>query len=152
MAISAELPAYVFHPWEGSCEPPKIGIFDIFSLIYTSVLNGSQTVCKPNAYICGQDCVPALHHPRMVCISFAANQNLSVFCANTKRTGCAECPFHAPGVLCSPQVRGKLINHALLTRHTRMAQHVSGALVYTKLCNVQNVSFASLWENRPLHR
>ncbi len=70
-------------------------------------------------------------------------------CANTKRTGCAECPFHAPGVLCSPQVRGKLINRAPLMRRMRTAQCVCGtvrmrrsayaaqcvcgALVYTKL-------------------
>ncbi len=54
------------------------------------------------------------------------------FGANTKKTGCARCPFHAPGVLCSPQVRGKLINRAPNAHHTRMTQHVSGTLVYTK--------------------
>ncbi len=42
-----------------------------------------------------------------VCIPFPANQNLSVFCTNTKRTGCAGRPFHAPDILCSPQFRGK---------------------------------------------
>ncbi len=90
-------------------------------------------VCEPNARMCGWDCKPALHCLRMVSIPFAANQNLSVFCANTKRTGCAGCPFHAPGVLCSPQVRRKLINRALLTRCTQMAQCLSCMLVYTKL-------------------
>ncbi len=50
------------------------------------------------------------------------------FCANTKRTGCAECLFHAMGVACLPQVRGKLINRAPLTHRLR-----SGELVYTKL-------------------
>ncbi len=44
----------------------------------------------------------------MVRIPFAMNQNLSVFYTNTKRTGWAGCPFHALGVLHSPQVRGKL--------------------------------------------
>ncbi len=70
-------------------------------------------------------------HLRTVRIQFAANRNSS-FCANTKRTVCAGCPFHAPGVLCSPQVRGKLINCVPNTRCTRMAQHVTGALVYTR--------------------
>ncbi len=74
-----------------------------------------------------------LLHLQMVRIPFAANRNLPVFCANARRTGCAVCPFHAPGVLCSPQVCGKLINRTLLTRHTRTKQCVSGALVYTKL-------------------
>ncbi len=66
--------------------------------------------------MCGRDCKPALHHPRMARIPFPANRNLSVFCANTKKTGCAGCPFHAPDVLCSPKVRKKLINRAPLTR------------------------------------
>ncbi len=51
--------------------------------------NHSQTVCKPNACMCGWDCKPALCHPQMVHIPFAANRNLSVFCMNTKRTQCA---------------------------------------------------------------
>ncbi len=41
--------------------------------------------------------------------------------------------LHALSVLCSSQVRGKLINHISLMRRTRTAQRVSGALVYTKL-------------------
>ncbi len=34
------------------------------------------------------------------------------------RTEGAKCPFHALGVLCSPQVRGKLINYVPNTHHT----------------------------------
>ncbi len=90
-----------------------------------------------NACMCRRDCEPLLRHLRTVHISFAVNQNLSVFCANTKRTGNARCPFHAPGVLYSPQVRRKLINSAPLTRCTQTAQHISGVFVYTKLYNVQ---------------
>ncbi len=82
--------------------------------------------------MCVRNCEPALRCPQMVRIPFTANQNQSVFCANTKRTGCAWCPFHALGVLCSPQVRVKLIWHAPLTRCTRTAHRVSDALVYTK--------------------
>ncbi len=41
-----------------------------------------------------------------------------------QRTGCAGCLFHAPGVLCLPQVHRKLINRAPGQR---------GALMYTKL-------------------
>ncbi len=41
-----------------------------------------------------------------------------------------------PGVLCLPQVHGKLINHAPNTRCTRMEQCVSGVLVYTRFKNI----------------
>ncbi len=46
-----------------------------------------------------------------------------VFFANTKRTGCAGCPSHAPSVLCSPQVRRKLMNCAPLTHCTACKWH-----------------------------
>ncbi len=95
-------------------------------------IRACRTVREPNVQMCRWDCEPALHHPWMVCIPFAANQNLSVFCTNTKRTGCTRCPFHAPSVLCLPQVRRKLINHAPNTHHTQTVQHVSGTLVYTR--------------------
>ncbi len=75
-------------------------------------IRARRMVRKPNVSMCGWDCEPMLRHPRTARLPFAANQNLSVFCANTKRTRCAGCPFHAPGVLCSPQVCGKLINRA----------------------------------------
>ncbi len=97
------------------------------------ITNFSRTVRKSNVCMCRRDCEPALRHSWMVHIPFAENRNLSVFCANTKRTGCTGCPFHAPGVLCSPQVLKKLINRAPLTRRKRTAQRVSGALMYTKL-------------------
>ncbi len=96
-------------------------------------MNHSRTVRELNACMCGQNCEPALRHPWTVRIPFAENQNLLVFCANTKRTECAGCPFHALDVLCSPQVCGKLINHMPLVRRIRTVQCVSGALVYTKL-------------------
>ncbi len=95
--------------------------------------NRPQTGREPNAHMCGRDCEPVLRHLQTVCIPFAVNRNLSVFCANTKRTGCARCPFHAPGVLCLPQVCGKLINCAPLMCHMQTAQYVSGALVYARL-------------------
>ncbi len=41
--------------------------------------------------------------------------------------------FPCTSFLCSPQVRGKLINCAPLTHRMRTAQHVSSALVYTML-------------------
>ncbi len=77
-----------------------------------SAPNVSPTAREPNARMCGWDCEPALRHPQTVCIPFAANQNLSVFCMNTKRIGCIGCPLLAPGVLCSHQVCVKLINRA----------------------------------------
>ncbi len=92
----------------------------------------SQTVRKPNARTCGWDCEPALHCLQMVRTLFAANRNLSVFCVNTKRTGSTRCPFHAPGILCLPQVREKLINGPSNTCRMWMVQRLSGALVYTR--------------------
>ncbi len=85
--------------------------------------NYSQTVLEPNAHMCGWDCKPALSHLRMVRVSFATNQNLLFFCANTKRTGWSGCLFRAPGVLCSPQVHRKLINHAPHTNCARVRAH-----------------------------
>ncbi len=101
-----------------------------------SYTRACQMVREPNARMCGRDCELALRPMRMVRVPFATNQNLSVFCANTKKTGFAGCPFHAPGVLCSPQVRGKLTNGAPNTCGTWTAQRVSGTLVYTRFKDV----------------
>ncbi len=121
-----------------------------------STPNDLRTTHKPNARMCGWDCEPVLRRLQMVRIPFATNRNLSVVCANTKGTGCAGCPFHAPGVLsmrrvsfpcagcpfhapgilCLPQVCVKLINHAPNTHHMRTAQHVCSALVYTRFKDV----------------
>ncbi len=60
---------------------------NVLSFVYKSAPN------EPNALMWGLDCKPALRHPQTVCILFAANQNLSVFCANTKRTKCPWCPW-----------------------------------------------------------
>ncbi len=96
------------------CEPLAIGSQTKCAYAWTGLrtcaapsVNGSQTIrCEPKFVI---------------------------FCANTKRTGCTGSPFHALYILCSPQVRGKLINGVPNTRCMRMAQRVSDALVYTKL-------------------
>ncbi len=91
---------------------------------------------------------PALRHLWMVRIPFGVNQNLSSFCMNTKRTGCARYPFYAPGVLCSPQVSRKLINRAPDMCRMRTAQHINGMLVYTRFKNKMFLSlnlFPSVW-------
>ncbi len=91
-------------------------------MVHELLANGSRTarerfasqmcICKDGtANLCCAICERSAY-----CL-FAANQNLLLFCTNTKRTGCAGCPFHAPGVLCSSQVRGKLINRAPLMHH-----------------------------------
>ncbi len=90
----------------------------LLSLVYTNAPNGLQTACEPNANMCGWYCEPALCRMWMVRIPFAANQNLSCFCVNRKRSGCTGCPSHALGVLCSPQVCGKLINSVPNTRRS----------------------------------
>ncbi len=120
--------------WNGTAHP-VCETFNVMRAFKASYTQARRMVREPNTRMCGWDCEPALHHPWMVRISFAANRNLSVFCANTKRTGCAGCPFLALGVLCSPQVHGKSINRAPLMRRMQMVQRVSGALVYTKLKN-----------------
>ncbi len=55
--------------------------------------------------------------------------------------------LHALGTLCSPQVRGKLINRPPLTCRMRTVQRVSGALVYTKLYsnNATTGGFLAYW-------
>ncbi len=63
-----------------------------------SYTRARRMVREQNARMCGWDCEPALCHPRTVRIPFAANWNLSVFCANTKRIGCTECPLLASGL------------------------------------------------------
>ncbi len=93
-------------------------------------------VREPNACMCGQDCEPTLCHLQTVRIPFAMNWNLSVFCANTKRIGCARCPFHAPSILCSSRVRRKLINHA---------PHTNGAAC--KRCACVYKAYAFVWKN-----
>ncbi len=92
--------------------------------------NGLRTKC---AYVWMGLWEPVLCHPQMVRIPFAANWNLLGFCTNIKKTGCAGCSFHAPGVLCSPQVCGKLIKRSPLMHRMWTVQCVSGMLVYTKL-------------------
>ncbi len=87
-------------------------------------------VREPNAPMCRWDRKPVLRCPQTVCIPFTENKNLSVLWANTKRTGYAGCPFHAPVVLCSPQVHGKLINCA---PHANGAAHKQPARVYKAL-------------------
>ncbi len=99
--------------------------------------NRSQMVRKPNVCMCGRDCEPTLRHPRTVRVLFAENQNSSVFRLNTKRTRCTVYPFHASGVLRSPQVRGKLINRAPLTHCIGVVQRVSGALVLVFCANTR---------------
>ncbi len=100
-----------------------------WSDLITCNLKPRRMVLEPNVHMYGQDCEPVLRHPWMIRIPFATNRNLSVFCANTKRTGCAACPFHTPGVLCSPQVCGKLINCA----RANYAAHKRRARVYKAL-------------------
>ncbi len=63
---------------------------------------------------------------------------------------CAGCPFHAPVVLCSPQVRKKLITRAPLTRHMGTVQRISGALMYTKLKLLANVAISVLLYGAPI--
>ncbi len=45
--------------------------------------------------------------------------------------------LHALSVLCSFQVRGKLINRAWLTCRTQMAQRISGSCIHSLLLNIK---------------
>ncbi len=100
------------------------------SPVYTSAPNGWRTAHK---WFASQMCI-CVGRPVNQCCAirkrFAYHSPQTKICqifAQTQRE------LDAPGVLCSPQVREKLINRSLLTRCTRMVQRVSGTLVYTKL-------------------
>ncbi len=81
-----------------------INVSTYSALIQSGALSPVHT-CEPNVRMCGRDCELLLCYLRMVCIQFATNQNLSVFCMNTKEIGLL-------GVLFSPQVHRKLVYHA----------------------------------------
>ncbi len=72
-------------------------------MVHTCKSNSSRVIPEPNVRMCGWDCKPALRHLQTVRIP-CANQNLSVFCANTKGIGGTGCPV-------LPQIRRKLIYH-----------------------------------------
>ncbi len=112
--------------------------------------NHSRMICEPNARICGRDCKPALRHLRMVRMPFAANQNLSFFCTNTKRIGCVGCTLLASGswkineteyfLRCNLQNMSSLVCHCTECTHTHpvrsctlwLAIHTLVLLVNTK--------------------
>ncbi len=104
-------------------------------------------VREPNACMCKWDCKSTLRLLRTVCIPFATNRNLSIFCANTKRTACTDCPFHAPGILYSPQLCGRLINRAPRTHCMQTAQSVSSSLMYIKLVDWQTYPALPYFDN-----
>ncbi len=66
-------------------------------MLRIAVLLSPVHTCESNVRMCGQDCEPVLHYLQMVCVPFTTNQNLSVFCANTKGIECTGCPVFASG-------------------------------------------------------
>ncbi len=83
-----------------------------------------------------------------VCVDGAANLCCAIreqFAYRSPQTGICRVfaqtqrELDMPGVLCSLQVYGKLINCAPLRHCTRTAQRVSGALVYTELNSITSV-------------
>ncbi len=68
----------------------------------------------------GWDCKPALRHPQTVRIPFAANRNLLVFWANTKRTGCAS--MHWVSFVRLRFMENELTVCCLRTTHERRAR------------------------------
>ncbi len=128
----------------------------MLSLVYTSASNGLRTICEQfanqmricvdmNANLRCAICKQFAHHsPRtksayvwtglQTCAAPSANSSprtkIRRFFARTQRTGCTRCPFHAPGVLCSPQVPRKLFNRA---PHANSATHKWRTRVYKAL-------------------
>ncbi len=87
----------------------------MLSLAYTSTMNGSRikyTYMWTGLRTCA---VPSMNGLHTICWFFVQTQR----------------ELDAPGILCSPQVRRKLINRVPLTRRMRTAWCVSGAIVYT---------------------
>ncbi len=89
-----------------------------------SAPNGSQTVCERfvnQMLICVDETV---NLRCAVCEWLAYHSPRTKICRLSART---QRELDAPGVVCSPQVRRKLINHAPLTRRMQMVQCVNGA-------------------------
>ncbi len=101
-----------------------------YSLVYTSTLNGLQTARK---WFANQMCVCVDETANLcgaICEWFAYCSTRNEICQCFART---QRELDASGVLCSPQVCGKLINRAPLMHRTQRVQRESGALLYTKL-------------------
>ncbi len=71
-----------------------------YTLVYTSAPNGSQTICE---YV---------WTGLRICAALSVNGSRTVRCEpkfvgflREHKEKCAGCPFHAPGVICSPQIR-----------------------------------------------
>ncbi len=94
----------LYHTSRGTniSKPSKL----VSQLVRKPLANGSQTTCERFTNQMSVCVDGTANLGCTVCKQFAANQYFSVFCMNTKKTACTECPFHAPDVICSHQVRG----------------------------------------------
>ncbi len=108
------------------------------------IANCSWMVCESTARMCGWDCEPALCCLRTVCIPFATNWNLLVFCANTKGIGCAGCPVFASGSqkINLPHAQCELfMNHLVCTWFVCVYRLLSYELFFNFLkCDLFNIS------------
>ncbi len=113
-------------------------------MIHEPLANGLRTKC---VYVwmglrtCAAPSVNGLHTIRrkLKFVVFLREHKENWMCwVSFPRAGC---PFHAPGVLCSPQVREKLINQAPNMRRTQTAPCISGTLVYIrfKVCSLHSL-------------
>ncbi len=80
-------------------------------------------VREPNARMCGWNCEPACTISEWFAYRSPQTEMCQFLQEHKENWMRAACPFHAPDVLCSPQVGKKLINRASNTRRTRTAQH-----------------------------
>ncbi len=128
--------------WEKGSIIRLLGLYNL-SLVYTSAPNSSQTTRERfmnQMHVC-VDRAPNLHCADREWFAYRSlRTKIYRFFARTQREldvpgvlSMHRVSFPCTGVLCSPQVRGKLINRTPLTHHMRTAQHVSRSLVYTKL-------------------
>ncbi len=106
------------------------------SLVYTSTPNGLRTA-RERFVNQMRVCVDGTANLRCaICKWFTYHLPRTKICCFFART---QRELDAPGVLCSPQVRGKLINRAPNKCRTRTAQRISGALMYTKLYSLGKI-------------
>ncbi len=92
---------------------------------YASYTRARRMVREPNVRMCEWDCELCCTIPKQFAYR-SPQMEICRFFAQTQRE------LDAPGVLCSPQICGKLINHAPNRHRMRMEQCISRALVYTR--------------------
>ncbi len=107
-------------------------------MVHKPLANGSQTKCTymwMGLLTCAAPSAKGSHTVRR-------KPKFVGFLCEHKENWMRRCPFHTLGVIRSPQVRGKLINHAPLTRRTRTVQ---SACIYKTEGAKEAIQASTVW-------